>query len=357
MMLPLVLACCARTHCEPQHYQQLRHHLANVDEWATLLHDAEQHGMAPLFYAHVRAAHLDLPAEAARTLKGLSLRHQQANHLRQDWLVNILHACHTAHIEVLVLKGAALAHWLYPQPGLRPMRDIDLLVQPADAIPTQCLLRDLGFEAPLPPTLTDKHLPIASQFVNGWMINVEVHHNLFDDIDWGWANMTGPKQPFSVVGTPAYTLGYEDMLWHLCRHALSLFDPLRLIWVADIIGFAEQFRDHINWPHIRRHYPLVISVLEQLHWLSPLSDPLQQQAGLYPRPSRHIGAEFQGWPRASLVAQRRKKPWQIVKDTLYPPDWWLKLHYGRHYPRWQHVGHICGWGWHWVLERANLFES
>ena len=37
-----------------------------------------------------------------------------------------------AGVPFLVLKGAALAHLVYGDPRLRPMRDVDLLIRKAD---------------------------------------------------------------------------------------------------------------------------------------------------------------------------------------------------------------------------------
>src|SRR5438105_2268443 len=87
-------------------------------------------GMAPLLHWQLSAWHIVLAPRAQAKLAAA----REASTLRQQaiqcQLVEILDACRPAGIEPLVLKGAYLAAHIYPQPGLRPMNDIDLLVRP-----------------------------------------------------------------------------------------------------------------------------------------------------------------------------------------------------------------------------------
>jgi hypothetical protein len=60
-------------------------------------------------------------------------------------LAIVLNACQRHSIQVLVLKGAALAETVYKDIALRPMSDVDLLVKPAQLAQTRHLLATLGF--------------------------------------------------------------------------------------------------------------------------------------------------------------------------------------------------------------------
>lgn len=55
-----------------------------------------------------------------------------------------------AGIESLVLKGAALGHLAYPDPGTRPMSDIDLLVRPEDVERVQTWVGTAGGKIAFP---------------------------------------------------------------------------------------------------------------------------------------------------------------------------------------------------------------
>ncbi len=378
---------CARITHNSTNYRQLEQAAGAFTKWQEIPTQAETHGLAPLLYTHLQAAGVSLPPAIKRELQGLYLRHKHANQVRGEVLTEILTAYQAAGIQALILKGAALAHLIYPQPGLRPMRDIDLLVHPTQATQAQYLLTELGFNAPLPnsqspnlqPTISQppisqspiqnpkskiqnpkssplpsKHLTAASRHTKGMLISVEVHHNLFHDdapVSMTMDDLTGPPLSFTLPqGVAAYTLGHQDMLWHLCYHIANIAVPFSLIWLADIVGFAERFAAEINWQRVEQKYPRILNILSLVHWMTPLSENLRQTAPLkIGRVPQDIGQEFQGWPRRSLARQREKGYPRILHDTFFPPEWWLGLYYGISSPqsffwhRWvRHPLHILG---------------
>jgi hypothetical protein len=330
-----LLAFCARPGGDAAYFDQLAEAAGSIEDWQGLIVEAEEHGLGPLLYVHLEAADVSLPPDIKRGLQGLYLRHQHANRVRGQVLAEILAAYRAAGIRVLILKGAALAHLIYSNPGLRPMRDLDLLVEVSEARRAQEVLVGLGFGAPLPtgPTLPGKHLASAVRQEEGFVVSVDVHHNLFHDdgpLSLDLAGLATVPLAFDLPqGTTVYTLGYEEMLWHLCCHTANIARPLRLIWVADIVGFAERFAADINWSLVRQVYPPILDTLSLFHYLTPLPDPLRQnvRSGVGSAP-RGIGVEFQGWPRFSLRQQRSKSYWQIFYDSFFPSEWWLRLYSG-----------------------------
>jgi hypothetical protein len=294
-------------------------------------------------------------------LQARTIQHSHANRVRAAALAEILAAFQAAGIEALVLKGAALAHLVYPQPGLRPMRDVDVLVSRAQVRQAQGLLAELGFAAPLPgQTLPAKHLLTAQRWVEGLQISVELHHNLYTE---GTAATTlealRPRAvPVSLGGVTASTLGYEDMLDHVYQHSRIIFDPLRLISIADLVSLAERFAAEIDWPRVS---PRVRNALALCHWLTPLSEELLQAAALNPgRPPKGSGLDFAGWPRYPLAAQRDKGYAAILRDSFYPPEWWLRFYYAPASPLalgWcravAHPLHILGWVGHYFRHRIK----
>ncbi len=331
-----LLALCARLNGSPTQHQQLRNVAKTISNWPNLVRQAERNGLGPLVYTHLKAAETPIPKDTFRELQALYLRHQHTNRVRSQILAQILDAYRQTNIEALVLKGAALAHISYPQPGLRPMRDIDLLVRESQMWQAQAVLEELGFNAPqrFPGQETHHHLAVASKQVEGFQVSVEVHHNLFlerIEQSMSFDELSADPLLFTLpTGVQAHTLGYEDMLWHICLHIAQISQSFRLIWVADVVGFAEKFVSKINWQRVKQDYPRVIQILALFHHIMPLSDTLQEQAGIKPgRPPNDIGKEFSGWPRYSVKMMRRSKSYpQIVRDTLFPPEWWLCLYHG-----------------------------
>ena len=284
-MHPL-LTLCARTQPDPATFPQLIQQVNTVNNWPEVLAQANVHGLGPLLYFHLKVAEVGLPPEVKRELAGLYLRHRHANGVRAQVAAEILAAFQAEGIQVLTLKGIALAHLLYPEPALRPMSDIDLLLKPAQARQAQEILAGLGFDAPLPlpDRLPGKHLANATRQVEGLTISVELHHNLFNighphslELD----ELVGaPLVAFALGELTAYTLPHEEMLWHLCQHLTIIGQPFRLIWLADIVGLAERFAPEIDWRRVQRNYPDVLSALSLFHYITPLSAQLRQVAAL-----------------------------------------------------------------------------
>lgn len=74
-----------------------------------------------------------------------------------------------------MLKGAALAYLVYPQSGLRPMRNVDVLVSRSQARQAQALLAEMGFKAPPPgDDLPTKRLTVAQREEEGLPVSVQI---------------------------------------------------------------------------------------------------------------------------------------------------------------------------------------
>lgn len=371
-----LLALCARAECDEIHCHQLARQAEQLTsaEWADLPTQAERHGLSPLVYTHLRAADAPIPQPVRRQLQGLYVRHRHANQVRGRILGEILDAFARDAIPVLVLKGGALAHTVYPEPGLRPMSDLDLLVPRRALGPAQHALSALDFTvAPsADATPAHRHLTEATRQVKGLRVVVELHYKLRSDyFDYARAYvhsilrrrpahgpgtgaghfdalaLIGPPRPFDLNGNPAYTLSLEDTLGHLCWHLTShvnVWDFARLIWVADVVGLAERYADEIDWHRVRSTYPAVLPILSLLDAATPLSESARRQAGIERRQTpQEIGEEYHGWPRTRPLSR------PVLRDTLRPPEWWLSLRYPRgsarslFWCRWvRHPLHILG---------------
>lgn len=342
------------------------------ESWRSLPDRAERQGMAPLLYNNLKSAATPIPNDCLKLLAGLTLRHRHANSLRTIMLADYLRALHGEGIEALVLKGAALANSVYPKPGLRPMRDMDILVHRSDAIQAQQTLLDLGFEGevPQPEDLPSfHHLPIAQRVMEGMTISIELHHWLLPTFSQGRSRaitleMLSPNaRPLQINDTHFLTLGYEDMLWHIYRHSFAyplIEQPVRLIWVADFVSLVEKFVDEIDWERVKSRYPQVWQVIPVFHYLTPWSEKVINQLKIEVDPQpKGIGKTFEGWPHSSLANQRQKGIGRFLTDTFWPSEWWAWLYYGvsRRSAKWwwirmvRHPLHIGGWVLQYLRKR------
>lgn len=345
-----LLALCARARGHPALYEQIDRLARTLpgDRWDDVLAQAEQHGLSPLLLAHLQVAGIDLDHQIKQQLQARVLQHAHANRVRAAVLAKTLAALQSAGIPTLVLKGAALAHLVYPAPSLRAMRDIDLLVP--DAPGAQAVLLEMGFQPPtysLPPD--HPHLPAVKKWVDGQQVTIEVHHQLFaPQARLGattYADLAPAAQPFDLNGCAAYTLGKEDMLWHVYAHTFQVpltYEPFRLIWIADLVSLVEAWIGEIDWEAVRHRYRQAFNALPMLHHLTPWLDHVLERLAMdVRRVPAGVGRTFEGWPRLSLAAQKDKGWCGTLRDTFWPPEWWLRVRYG--------VGGPASWLWHrWI---------
>jgi hypothetical protein len=124
------------------------------------------------------------------------------------------------------------------------------------------------------------------------------------------------------------------------------YEPLRLVWAADLVSLVEAWVDEMDWEMVRRRYRRAFNALPMLHHLTPWSDAVLDRLSLDVRSvPKGVGQIFQGWPRFSLAAQREKGWWGILRDTFLPPEWWLRVRYG--------VRGWASWVWHRGVEHPR----
>jgi hypothetical protein len=200
--------------------------------WAAIDTMAEQHRLQPLLLHRARAAgSWPVPAElladweaAHRAAAFSSLRHKAA-------LADLAAVLDAAAIPFLALKGARLAWRDYPAPGLRPLRDIDLLVAEADVDRAYAALEAAGLvpadgedaAAHAEALLHDKHLPPLWHARRE--VLVELHHRLTDPPARHGYHMPQIDPAKVMARSEADAAGIrfpaaDDMLGHLIIHAL-----------------------------------------------------------------------------------------------------------------------------------------
>ena len=337
-LLPL----CARPRLPEELRSELVGRTGLVRDWDALLALAEEHGLGPLLFSHLTDAGVDVPTDARRKLQAVYVRHQRSNEVLFAVLERLLGVFEGAQIDVVVLKGPALVELVYRDPGLRPIGDLDLLVAEGQAVHARRLLGAAGFDIRMPDSdyrmKRTHHLHAATATEDGVSVTVEIHRDALSPDRGATLTLEGYRDrlmSFRLTEgrTEVRTLGHDAMLWHLCRHLVGLNHPYRLIWVADIVGYAEAFVDDLDWDHLRSTYPFVLSTLSLLHWLTPLPESVRDRAGLAtgvaPGSVGAVGEDYEGWPRSTAFTW---DSWgeriEFLRQSLAPPDWWLRLNYG-----------------------------
>lgn len=312
----------------------MRSQVADIGDWEPVMRMATEHRLAPLLYWHLREYGIDVPSEVRRTLAAAYARQKAIATAQAATLAELGAALDRAGIVVVVLKGGALAHLIYPEPGLRPMEDLDLLVAPQHGEATREVLRDCGFNAPARRSRYDHlqhHDPIAHRTRDGITVSVEVHTQAFNLVmgdAMSMENLQRPLTAFDVAGQGMFTLAPQQLLWMQYLGLRKLAEPMRFIHLADLAGIAERFCVPIDWPALRRQMPDVWHAFHAIHAFTPLAVPVCKALGLDPERAPRmdrVGLDYHGWPRMrSGVASAPRR----IRDTLLPPEWWARLVYG-----------------------------
>jgi hypothetical protein len=334
-----LLNLCTRGQSHPVQEQELARLCKGFTQWDQLLFTAEHHGMAPLLYMHLTRIQADLPDDFIRGLRLLKLRHKQANSLLMSSLQEILPVLESNGIRCLVLKGAALCQTVYRDIGLRPMRDIDLLLAKEDVHRAHALLETYGFHCGGDTLPEDYyHLPPLFKNLEGMRICVELHHGLFPDDppyyqQLDFEELYQNRKRFEVGDAEAFTMADEDMLWHLFQHGFRApltYEPYRLISVADIVTVVEDRLSELNWDKLAKRYPRLLNALPLFHYITPWNDDvLLKNTFKTKRRVLDVGEPYSGWPLCTLSEIARPEFLKVFCKTVYPGQWWTMLYYGK----------------------------
>jgi hypothetical protein len=141
----------------------------------------------------------------------------------------VVGAFERAGIESMLLRGPALAAWLYQQHEPRPYTDVDLLVSPDQILGAEAVLQESGFTLlPLPPL--DQH---ARTWVRAGGASVDLHQTLSGvaaDADIVWSTLRRNAQILTVHGremaVPSPEARALMVALHVTQHGRQLEQPL-----------------------------------------------------------------------------------------------------------------------------------
>jgi hypothetical protein len=163
---------------------------------------------------------------AARARLGTVYRRQAGDAvIIQEALRELFVAFARREIPVIVLKGAAMAAAVYRNVAARPMRDIDVLVQPGDLAAAEEAVGALGYQPdywyrPRDWYVANMHHLAPFARPRG-PVPVEIHHGITPpsspvrlDARILWER----AQQAAVAGQPVLVLAPDDLLLHLCLH-------------------------------------------------------------------------------------------------------------------------------------------
>jgi len=194
--------------------------------------DAASFRVLPLAWHNLQGSGVDDPG--LERCRGIYRHTWSKNQLVLHRTAPALEALRAAGIPLLVLKGAALAHLVYPTPGTRPMNDVDVLVPACRAAEARAILEGAGWRPTLELPASAVPFLHALGYSDGAGAEIDLHWRAL------WEARPGAEDPFwaharplRLAGIDMSTLSPTDHLFHVAVHGLRWSEVPPIHWVAD----------------------------------------------------------------------------------------------------------------------------
>jgi hypothetical protein len=203
-------------------------------QWPAIIELANEHGLTPMLLwalkKQIEAADRDPRFKRLVDITSLVMLNYQ---FQWESQVAIQQVLSQAGIPALWIKGLVLAIRLYPEPYLRPMDDLDVLVPEQHRQKALAVIQGLGFQREEKDALAEKMNPDEQPAFHhalvrreAWPVRLEMHFHLLGNegtqtlperqLAWFWQQ----TETWTQEGTPFTIFKPEAHLLYLCVHAV-----------------------------------------------------------------------------------------------------------------------------------------
>ncbi len=219
---------------------------------------------------HRRVSRIDSKAPGLKDLAGVVRYHWVHTQLMMRDASAILRLFNDAGIDTMLLKGAALNASIYPL-GLRPMKDIDIVIRPEQTEKALSLLKDEGWEHEFPQPKKMRDLSHACHLTK--TSNLDLHWNFFHGSILTNAQVNelwDASEPIQILGQTSRVLCPSDQLLHTCEHGMRYAPSPPFRWLADAHRIVTSLSESIDWDRCCRlgmEHGLLYPLLKTLQYL------------------------------------------------------------------------------------------
>jgi hypothetical protein len=318
--------------------------------------DVASQGMAPLLFRRL-ARRLTAktgdawPQTLLLRLRKTALRQAAFEPAAEVDLHCLLKALAHIGITPLLLKGTALSHTLYPEPGLRPRCDTDLLISEEERDKTAGLMKKVGY-APLHEAQADyinTQMSYSRKTAQGFICRYDIHWQVSNcnrqfSRDFADGKLFERAEVIPSLGENARTLSRADALIFACFHRAGHFSHSgdRLIWLYDIHLLCQALTAQETAVFCRRAKELEIislcadAISTARSWFSTVCSE-ELQAFLQEKATDEAAARLLGKNRndgikgQAFLELRGLATWQerfsYIRQNLFPPPAFMLWRY------------------------------
>ena len=214
----------------------------SIADWEHFLRIVRRHRVAGLVAGALQRAGVVLPQSPAADLRRLRAQNARQALLLSVETLRLSRLLQDAGVEVLFLKGAAVAMLAYRDISVRHSKDIDLLVPLSVVDAAMAVLRKGGYQPAfdldtVPSERRDLWIRYAKSM--DWVhsstgVQLELHWRLTDLSVLGGGTQPQSTQHVSIAaGQELQTLPHSQLLAYLCVHGAA-HGWMRLKWLADV---------------------------------------------------------------------------------------------------------------------------
>jgi hypothetical protein len=230
-------------------------------DWQQLYDRSIAHGLTPMLFKRLQE-HTNwwsaVPEPFKVRFEEAYRRNLHRNQLLLEELERLLARLDKAGISVMLMKELHLLHTVYPDIGVRPVGDLDLLILKKDLIEAKSLLHKSGYDSEL------RLNPYKERYGFGYHF-VCSEKDIWVDLQWNlcqreWADGERKSAEFrgpidevwsraklgNLNDARAWRMSWEDLLFHLCLHAEGHgFEEL--VQLYDIAHVVDGHGGQLDW--------------------------------------------------------------------------------------------------------------
>jgi len=226
------------------------------EQWDCVVEEASRHRLGALVWRLLADGRVNAPVDTVKRLRLHYVQNAFRNAVLFRETATVADALAAESIPVMLLKGMHLARFVYDEPAIRSMADIDLLVPRSRIHDVERTLVGMGY-GPLPRPDVEAHCAWSNHLPSFRKAGAEVLEVHYD--------IERPTSPFAIDaadlwrearhaeldGAPVALLSTSHLLPHLCLHLAyhHKFERSALKGLVDIATVLRNSRD-VDWDRL-----------------------------------------------------------------------------------------------------------